>query len=141
MTLTLQPTLADIQQPIQERQLINFGFTDLDTGVSFPPTVGVIQLPEIEITTVRSTVSIPDKGTLLIGGQRLVGEAEVEAGVPVLSKIPLVNRLFTNTSSVKDQRTLLILVKPTIILQNEQEELLFPGLEEDPAAYNVGNRF
>ena len=70
-------------------------------------------------------VSIPDGGTLLIGGQKLVGEAEIEIGVPVLSKIPGLNRLFTNRSFVKDERTLLVLVRPTIIIHREVENDLF----------------
>ena len=84
-------------------------------------------------------MSIPDRGTLLVGGQRLVGEVETEVGVPVLSKIPVVNRLFTNTSNAQDERTLLILVRPTIIIQSEQEEILFPGLNADPEGFNTGN--
>ena len=67
----------------------------------------------------------------------VVADVEVEAGVPILSKIPVLNRFFTNTSKVKDERTLLILIKPTIILQDEQEEILFPGLLQDPASYNA----
>src|SRR5690606_25865374 len=100
---------------------------------------GNIQIPILEITQVATTVSIPDQGTLLIGGQRLVGEVEIEAGVPVLSKIPVFNRLFSNNSTVKDQRTLLILVKPTIILQSEIEDEQFPGLMQDPARFNISN--
>jgi hypothetical protein len=30
-------------------------------------------------------VTIPDQGTVLLGGQRIVEEVEVETGVPVLS--------------------------------------------------------
>ncbi|MBL9000080.1 MAG: hypothetical protein JNK25_02950, partial [Phycisphaerae bacterium] len=55
-------------------------------------------------------------------------ELEVETGVPVLSKIPFINRFFTNRAQVKEERTLLILVKPTIIIQNEEEENAYPGL-------------
>ena len=55
-------------------------------------------------------------------------EFEVEAGVPVLSKIPILNRLFSNRIKAKDEQTLLILIKPTILIQNEQEEQNFPGL-------------
>jgi type II secretory pathway component GspD/PulD (secretin) len=80
-------------------------------------------------------VSVPDKGTLLLGGQRLVGEIEKESGVPVLSKIPIINRLFTNRSKVRDEKTLLILIKPTIIIQGEEEEKLFPGLMQAPGLY------
>ena len=100
---------------------------------------GIIEAPILEITEVATTVSIPDQGTLLIGGQRLVGEVEVEAGVPILSKIPVLSRLFSNASITKDQRTLLILVKPTIILQTEIEDEQFPGLMQDPSRFNISN--
>ncbi len=139
VTMTMRPSLATLQEPIDQIRITGASDGgDLGGGAVFE---GFIQLPELEVTQVRSTVSVPDKGTLLLGGQRLVGEVELEAGVPVLSKLPILNRLFTNTSTVKDERTLLILIKPTIILQSEQEELLFPGLNDDPAKYNVGNAF
>ena len=78
---------------------------------------GIIQQPIIQITEVRTTVSVPDGGTLLLGGQTLAGEVEREAGVPVLSKVPFLKRLFTNRSMAKDEQVLLILVRPTIIMQ------------------------
>jgi type II secretory pathway component GspD/PulD (secretin) len=89
------------------------------TGAAF------VQLPKISSTEVNTMVSIPDGGTLLIGGQKLIGESEVEVGVPILSKIPGLNRLFTNRSYVKDERTLLVLVRPNIIIHREIENDLF----------------
>ena len=77
----------------------------------------------------------------MMGGQRLVGESEIEVGVPILSKIPVLNRFFTNRTIVKDERTLLILIKPTIIIQEEQEDALWPGLNADPQGYNAGRTF
>ena len=94
---------------------------------------GVIQQPETQITEVRTTVSVPDGGTLLLGGQTIAGELEREAGVPILSKIPFLKRLFTNRSMAKDESVLLILVKPTIIIQREQEQKQFPLLSSKPA--------
>ena len=73
---------------------------------------------------------MPDGGTLLIGGQKLASETEVEAGVPILSKIPILKRLYSSRSMVKDEQTLLMLVKPTIIIQPEQEELAFPSFRQ-----------
>lgn len=87
-----------------------------------------IQLPQVTVTRVRTTVTVPDQGTLLLGGQRLVTEYEVETGVPVLSKIPVLNRFFTNRVESREEQTLLVLVKPTILIQNEEEERNFPGL-------------
>jgi general secretion pathway protein D len=93
-------------------------------------TLTLVQLPRVSFTTIDTMVSVPDGGTLLIGGQKLVGESEIEVGVPVLSKIPGLNRLFTNRNLVKDERTLLILVRPKIIIQKEIENGLFgPGYE------------
>ncbi len=142
VTLTVEPTLATIA----EIRTITFtsATTDIATGTTGTTTTnvvsGAIEAPQLEITQLKTTVSVPDKGTLMLGGQRLVGEIEIEAGVPVLSKLPIINRLFTNRSKVKDERTLLVLIKPTIIIQTEEENTLFPGLEANPKQYNVGNR-
>jgi len=80
-----------------------------------------ITVPETETSSVMTRVSVPDGGTLLLGGQKITAEVEKEAGVPVLSKIPIIGRLFSNRSTIKDHKILLILVKPTIMLQEERE--------------------
>jgi type II secretory pathway component GspD/PulD (secretin) len=91
-------------------------------------TQSFLQLPTLTVTRVRTTATVPDEGTLLIGGQRLITEVEVETGVPVLSKIPILNRFFTNRLESKEEQTLLVLLKPTILIQSEEEEKAFPGL-------------
>ena len=63
---------------------------------------------------------------LLLGGQRLAGEIEREQGVPLLNKIPIINRAFSNRGAVRDEQTLLILIKPKIIIQREEEERQHP---------------
>jgi Flp pilus assembly secretin CpaC/tetratricopeptide (TPR) repeat protein len=95
---------------------------------------GVIQLPSLQGTQIRTTVSVPDKGTILLGGQRFINEVEIEAGVPVLSKIPIVNRFFTNRLTSKEELTMLLLIRPEIIIQQENEDDLFPGLSEQLGA-------
>ena len=137
VTMTLRPTLATLIEPMRSVRfaaIVSVPTGDGDEQII--PIEGFIDLPEIELTTVRTTVHVPDKGTLLIGGQRLLAETEIEAGVPVLSRLPLLNRLFTNQTVVQDERTLLILVKPTIIIPREEEDLLFPGLLQNPEAYD-----
>ena len=89
---------------------------------------GTIQLPTIDVTQVRTSCSVPDGATLLLGGQTLAAESVREQGVPVLSKIPFLKRLFTNRAASQDEQVLLILVKPTILIQREQEQRQFPQL-------------
>ncbi|MEE8389289.1 MAG: hypothetical protein V3S14_00625 [Anaerolineae bacterium] len=80
-----------------------------------------ITLPSITTQDLQTTVSVPDGGTLLLGGQKLSTTVERELGVPVLSKIPFLRRLFTNTGEVRDESTLMIMVRPSIIIQSEKE--------------------
>jgi general secretion pathway protein D len=135
VTLTLRPQLAELlglfeftfqQGTTQGTTPIIGGGGTIVTNTSAGS--GIVQQPEIQLTEVRTTVSVPDGGTLLLGGQTLAGEVEKEAGVPVLSKVPFLKRLFTNRSTAKDETVLLILVKPTIIIQREAEQKQFPLL-------------
>ena len=80
-----------------------------------------IELPQTEISRVQTRVSVPDGGTLLLGGQKITAEVQTETGAPILSRIPLIGRAFGNRGKIKDQQILLILVKPTIILQEETD--------------------
>lgn len=92
------------------------GAATIESSVSLTTTVN---------HRVRTTVSVPDKGTALLGGQRTVKEFETEVGVPVLSKIPYINRFFTNRTTNREEKTLIILLRPEIIIQQENEEMLF----------------
>ncbi|MDB5328229.1 MAG: hypothetical protein JWM57_3798 [Phycisphaerales bacterium] len=103
-----------------------------DSTSSGTTQTGFIQLPVQQTTIIKTTVSVPDGGTLLLGGTTVTGEIEREAGVPVLSKIPFLKRAFTNKSSAKDESVLLVLVKPTIIIQREIEQANFPLLSNRP---------
>ena len=93
-------------------------------------SVYTILFPETEISRVETRVSVPDGGTLLLGGQKLTSEVEKESGVPIVSKIPIIGRLFRNRSVVKDSKILLVLVKPTIILQEEVEAEAIAAMED-----------
>jgi len=135
VTLTLRPQLATLldlksfnfQSPTSGTGIGGLGGLGGIGGVGGSPG-GTIQEPEIQITEVKTTVSVPDGGTLLLGGQTIAGEIEKEAGVPILSKVPFLKRLFTNRSMAKDEQILLILVKPTIIIEKEIEQKQFPLL-------------
>ncbi|MCK5565992.1 MAG: hypothetical protein KAJ07_12165, partial [Planctomycetes bacterium] len=100
------------------------------TGVlgSGAETVGWEE-PVIEYTDIMTRVVVPDRGTLMLGGLTLTAEREIEAGVPVLSKIPILGRLFSNRSEVKDKQILLVLVKPTIVLKEENEEAAIAAMQ------------
>ena len=85
---------------------------------------GFIEVPTARITELQTSVSVPDGGTLMIGGMKMFEEHDVESGVPILSKIPVLKRLFTNRGLKRGHSNMLILIKPTIIIQSEEEAKL-----------------
>ena len=95
--------------------------------LSFGTLGGFIMLPNLELQDLQSSVTVPDGGTVLLGGLKNSAEQEREIGVPILSKVPVVNRLFDNRAIVRDASTLLILVSPKIIIHREIEDLRFPA--------------
>ena len=80
-----------------------------------------VQLPTFAFTQVSTTVSVPDGGTILLGGIKRLSEGRTERGVPMLSKIPYISRLFRNVAVGRDASSLMLMVTPRIIIQEEEE--------------------
>jgi general secretion pathway protein D len=89
-----------------------------------------IQLPSLAIVSVLTTVSVPDGGTVLLGGIKRLSEGRNEFGVPILSKLPYINRLFKNVGIGRETQSLMMMVTPRIIIQEEEEERL--GIQLPP---------
>ena len=83
-----------------------------------------VQLPTYSIVTVATTVSVPDGGTVLLGGIKRLSEGRNEFGTPLLNKLPYVNRLFQNVGIGRETQSLMMMVTPRIIIQEEEEEKL-----------------
>jgi general secretion pathway protein D len=83
-----------------------------------------VQLPTFEIISVSTTVSVPDGGTVLLGGIKRLREGRNEFGVPLLSKVPYIDRLFRNVGIGRETDSLMMMVTPHIIIQEEEEERL-----------------
>jgi general secretion pathway protein D len=89
-----------------------------------------VQLPTFSYVTVTTTVSVPDGGTVLLGGIKRLSEGRNEFGVPLLNKLPYINRLFKNVGIGRETQSLMMMVTPRIIIQEEEEEKL--GIEATP---------
>jgi type II secretory pathway component GspD/PulD (secretin)/tetratricopeptide (TPR) repeat protein len=119
--LNIQAMLSEL---LRMRTLNSPGVTAEGQVYELPYSV-----PETETSNIMTRVSVPDGGTLLLGGQKITAEVEKEVGVPILSKIPIIGMAFGNRSKVRDSRILLILVKPIIILQEEREKEAIAAME------------
>jgi type II secretory pathway component GspD/PulD (secretin) len=89
-----------------------------------------VQLPVFTVTTISTTVTVPDGGTVLLGGVKRLREERNEFGVPILSKTPMIDRLFRNVGIGRQTTSLMVMVTPRIIILEEEEERLgIPAIE------------
>ncbi len=114
--IDVRPTVATLKRPIPTFQ------TSLGTGS--PVTM---QLPELELQKIRTRVMIPDGGTLLLGGMKIANQQDLESGVPILNRIPIVSFFFSRKGQYESYQKLIILLTARIILPEEFEPSAEPG--------------
>jgi type II secretory pathway component GspD/PulD (secretin)/tetratricopeptide (TPR) repeat protein len=110
--MELRPTVATLKRPIRE----------VSTTLGSQNSV-TIQLPELDIQRVRTTVPMPDGGTVMLGGLKVSEKQDLRSGVPLFNKIPVVRFLFDRQGTYAANQKLLILVTANIVIPQEHEPL------------------
>jgi len=111
ITLEIRPTRAQLYNPPIRRYYI--------TGSG--GSSAFIEMPEITVDRVRTNAVIPDGGTIILGGMSDVTNAHERVGVPFLSHIPFIGRLFGHDFTQDRQHTTLVMVSAKITLFKELE--------------------
>lgn len=78
-------------------------------------TVGDLTVPTIGTETVTTTVTVKNNATVVIGGLVTERELDSKSGIPVLSRIPGIGRLFGRTTKKVDRNELLVFIQPRIV--------------------------
>jgi type II secretory pathway component GspD/PulD (secretin) len=111
VTLEMRPALAELQ---------------VMRTVSIRPGLNILlQLPYVVLQKAETTVTVPDRGTILITGFKDIQMKDMKSGVPFLEDIPLINFFFTRKAKVDERRRLMMLVTPEIIDLAERENQQF----------------
>ncbi len=120
VTLELRPTIIDLV-PDESGNPLPQETVSLATQNSSDVT---IELPELRIQRLRTTATIPDGATLMLGGLKKAIEEEQRSSVPFLGDIPILGSLFTREGEYTSKRKLIILLKASILNPEEQEPTL-----------------
>ncbi len=110
ITLELRPTVAELRRPIAE----------IVTTLGSQNSV-TIQLPEVDLRRVRTSIPMPDGGTVLLGGLKVSDRQDMNSGVPILNKIPIVSFFFDRKGHYVSNRKILVLLKAQILIPQELE--------------------
>ncbi len=139
ITMELRPTITDLidrapddpTSPFQEFTTL-IGATTVGGGTGGGGTVEIvapveatIQVPTVEQRRIRTTIAIPDGGTLMVGGMTSITDSTRKSEVPVLSDIPVAGFLGSHDESFQDQFRLIILVTGNITIMEDVENRRF----------------
>ena len=131
VSLEVHPIITDVT--LASTNFITGGASTSGGGTTTSNT-NVIQRPQTTKQELSVTVSVPDKGILMIGGLGKSSETKTSKGVPFFSKIPIIKRLFSSDVIDRDialADNLIILIKPTILIREEEEVRAFTKGKRD----------
>lgn len=87
------------------------------------------EIPTIVTESISTTVTIPNNSTVVLGGLVTEKLRNGTSGVPILSSIPLIGRLFRSDVKEVDRRELLIFMQPRIISGPETQQAAQADME------------
>lgn len=110
VTMEVRPTLLDLVEPIATFR------TSLAVGNEVE-----LQLPVLRIQRLRTTVTIPDGATLMLGGMKSLVDKRLDSGIPFLKELPLVSFLSSRKGTETSKTKVMVLVRAKIIIPEEYE--------------------
>jgi len=133
VSLEVHPVITTVTFPDGNNVTFNT-VGQAESGTTAAVAANTIQRPQTVKQELSVTVSVPDKGILMIGGLGTSSETKTSKGVPILSKIPIIKRLFSSDVLDRDitkAGNLIILIKPTILIREEEEARAFTKGKRD----------
>jgi general secretion pathway protein D len=116
ITLVLQPQLRTL------RNFASFAYISGDVGGAAGGTNRAVQLPTSELTSMATTVTIPDGGSLLVGGLSNVTERDGLATLPFVYAIPGIRYFLRATRDAERRTSLIIMVTAEIVKDIFEQE-------------------
>lgn len=129
ITLTMRPTNAQVREWRRFGPPVNNfpGGPVTQSGAGIAASVATeypLLIPQLNYNAVRTSVTIPDGGSLVLAGMTVGDSRRSHAGVPFLSHIPFLGRLFSSNGRAESELRQLIVVQADLILFDEIEAKL-----------------
>ena len=87
-------------------------------------------IPNIATRYVRTNVSAPSGGTIVLGGLITDSKQKNVKGIPILDRLPYIGALFRNTTSTNMRSELIILMCPEVTMTNLDVHKLREKIED-----------
>ena len=100
---------------------------EVETEISILDTSSAVNgIPALKVNTVRSHLDLPGKRTVALSGLLRIESGENSEGLPFLSRIPILGRLFSSRNFQKHRSELVVFVTPEIYVPLSDEPMRMP---------------
>ena len=114
VVLEIQPTLAEKLASEVAVLRLSGNFTEVP-----------VELPVVSVTKIKTSVTVPDGGTVLVGGLKREITTDAQIGIPGFLDVPIVNLLLGRKGNSVLRSSLFVLLNAKITIVHEEEARLF----------------
>lgn len=118
-----QTTYLDTGVILQVKPRVNPGglvYMDVSQEVSKPGVVSANGNREINKRTLDTSIAVQSGQTILLGGLISEDDQDSDDGVPGLSRIPVLGKLFGSTSRSHQRTELIVLITPEVVSNSDE---------------------
>jgi type II secretory pathway component GspD/PulD (secretin) len=76
---------------------------------------GDLTVPRITTREILTTATVPNNNTIVLGGLIVGKDGQEKSGIPILSDIPYLGRLFSSTTDTNNRSELMVFIQPSIV--------------------------
>ena len=98
---------------------------------------GNLTVPKISTRTIVTTATVPNNNTIVLGGLIVRRDGEEKSGIPILSDIPYLGRLFSTNTTKEDSSELMVFIQPSIVKNDRSLDAVQADMD---ARYKVSNK-
>ncbi len=74
-----------------------------------------LTVPKISTREILTTATVPNNNTIVLGGLIVGRDGQEKSGIPILSSIPYLGRLFSSVNDTKNRSELMVFIQPSIV--------------------------
>lgn len=113
LELEIQPLINSDNQVTLEISLVR-------DSVGTLRQVGDLRVPDINTESLSTSVTVRDGSAVILGGIMTTTSSDASGGIPILSRIPGIGRIFGSNDVTSNESELIIMIQPRIMVGQDE---------------------
>jgi type II secretion system protein D len=114
----------EVVPQINAEKEVSLNIYQSNDSVNGSTSISGNSVPIISTQELETTITVRNRQTVVLGGLVTDGKEQLVSGTPWISRIPLLGMLFKDTRKTNNRTELIVLIEPTVIETQEEEQIL-----------------